>query len=381
MPLLRTIATAVVKLADTTNLQSFSLPYDAEAQRALNRTALACLLQQAQPPASLPDLLHWCRTRALEDWPLDLPLDSFGPDDYLIDRQSGEPTQLCHEWWVQGKDSAAAQYDRRVVRRAMQLCREASSPESYTAFRRLLVNQPVLTSADQFELATDLYLEPVRSLLNDIYEPAPAGYLRDGAYTTCHRCLTLLTPLIDGGWWCERDQCRSRGPAPRGRTLVAEEVGDVCQLARPLRQFVTGPGRAEVELEQRLRELRLSVEMWPGFDAYDLRITFPDGHVWAIDVKDWAHPGLLGRAARVVRPEPPYDEACWVVPQYRIDARRDYLGAYARSRQASAAGLRLLSDNELVTTAIARLRGQRGPTTRISPAAKPTDTTDGAPDA
>lgn len=381
VPLLRTIATAVVKLADTTNLQSFSLPYDAEAQRALNRTALACLLQQAQPPASLPDLLHWCRTRALEDWPLDLPLDSFGPDDYLIDRESGEPTQLCHEWWVQGKDSAAAQYDRRVVRRAMQLCREASSPESYTAFRRLLVNQPVLTSADQFELATDLYLEPVRSLLSDIYEPVPAGYLRDGAYTTCHRCFTLLTPLVDGGWWCERDQCRSRGPAPRGRTLVAEEVGELCHLARPLRQFVTGPGRAEVELEQRLRDLRLSVEMWPGFDAYDLRITFPDGHVWAIDVKDWAHPGLLGRAARVVRPEPPYDEACWVVPQYRVDARHDYLGAYARGRQPSAAGLRLLTDNELVAAAAARLRGQHGPNTRISPAAMPSETTDGAPDA
>lgn len=384
VPLLRTIATAVVKLADTTDLPSFTMPYDAEAQRALDRTALACLLQRAQPPASLPDLLRWCRTRALEDWPLNLPFDAFGPDDYLIDPQSGEPTQLCHEWWVQGRDSAAAQFDRRVVHRAMQLCREASSPESYTAFRRLLVDRPVLTSAEQFQLATDLYLEPVRSLLSDIYEPAPAGYRRNGAYTTCHRCLTLLAPLVDSGWWCERDQCRSRGSAPRGRTLIADEVGEVCQLARPLRQFVTGPGRAEVELEQRLRKLRLPVEMWPGFDAYDLRITFPDGHVWAIDVKDWAHPGLLGRAAQVVRPEPPYDEACWVVPQYRVDARPNYLGAYVRSRPANADGLRLLTDNQLVDAAAARLRGECGALARISPvdpAARPSDPADGAPHA
>jgi len=379
VPLLRTIATAVVKLADTTKLQSFTLPYDAEAQRALNGLALACLLQRAQPPASMPDLLRWCRTRPLEDWPLDLPIDAFGPDDYLINRESGEPTQLCHEWWVQGRDSAAAQFDRRVVRRAMQLCREASSPESYTAFRRLLVMQPVLTSADQFELATDLALEPIRPLLENIYEPVPAGYLRGGTYVTCHRCLTLLTPLVDGGWWCERDQCRSRGPAPRGRVLVADDVGDVCQLVRPLRQFVTGPGRAEVELQRRLQELHLSVEMWPGFNAYDLRITFPDGHVWAIDVKDWAHPGLLGKAARVVRPEPPYDEACWVVPQYRIDNRRNYLSTYARSRPARAGGLRLLSDNQLVDAATARLRGKSGPVARISPDKSNPD--DGAHDA
>ena len=35
--------------------------------------------------------------------------------------------------------------------------------------------------------------------------------------------------------------------------------------------------------------------MWPQFDAYDLRIPFPDGTAWAIDVKDWANPSLLGR--------------------------------------------------------------------------------------
>ncbi|RMI32694.1 pPIWI_RE_Y domain-containing protein [Nocardia stercoris] len=375
VPLLRTIATAVVKLADATGLQSFTLPYDADVARAVNGTALACLLQQAQPPTSVPDLLSWCRTRPLEDWPLDLPADAFGPDDYLIDPESGAPSQLCHEWWVQGRDSAAAEYDRRVVRRAMYLCREASSPECYTAFRRLLVTKPVLTSDDQFDLATDLYLEPVRPLLDDIYEPVPAGYLRNGGYLTCFRCHTLLTPVVGGGWWCERDQCRSRGPAPRGRELSVEDVGELVHLVRPLRQFVTGPGRAEVELERQLKDLRLSVEMWPGFDAYDVRITFPDGHVWAIDVKDWAHPGLLGRASRPVRPEPQYDEACWVVPQYRVNARRDYLGIYERNRPPSAGGLRLLSDIQLIDAASARLRGVTGPQARISPTRS--DTVDG----
>lgn len=368
VPLLRTLATAVVQLADIPRLASFTLPYPAEAERALDRVVLACLLRDAEPPSSLAELLSWCRDRPLADWPLDLPEDAFGPADFLVDRDSGTPTQLCHEWWVQGRDSAAAQYDRRVISWAMRLCRDASSPESYTEFRRVLVDQPVLTSMEESELATNLFLEPVRTLLGEIYEPAAASYRQGGVYRTCQRCLTLLMPLTDGTWWCERDHCRSLGSAPRGRTLASVVVGEVSQLVRPLRQFVTGPGRAEVELERGLRGLGLQVEMWPGFDAYDLRVTFPDEHVWAIDVKDWAHPGLLGRAARPVRSEPYYDESCWVVPQYRVDARRDYLGAFARSRPASAEGLRLLTDAQLLSAAAARLHGDRSAAARISPA-------------
>ncbi|MFJ2033743.1 hypothetical protein [Streptosporangium sp. NPDC087985] len=363
--LLHTIATAVVQLAEITDLEAFTLPYPAEAQRALDRTVLACLLQGAQLPGSLPELLIWCRTRPIEDWPLELPEDAFGSEDFLIDPDSVRPTQLCHEWWIRARDSAAEQYDRIVIHSAMRLCRESEAPESYTAFRRLLVERPVLTGNDMFEVATDLYLDPVRELVERIYHRVPDGFCHDGTYVTCARCLTLLVPLADGGWWCERDHCRRQGPPPLGRILRADEIGALWQLDRPLRQFVTGPGRAEADLEKELRALRLPVEMWPGFDAYDLRITFPDGWIWAVDVKDWAHPGLLGQAATEVRPQPPYDEACWVVPRYRVEARRDYLEVYARNRAHVAGGLPLLTDRQLVAAARARLRGDIGPAAHL----------------
>jgi hypothetical protein len=358
VPLLHTIASAVIGLADVEGLDSFHLPYPAEAQRALDRLVLACLLRGVeQVPAGVPDLLSWCRTRPLEDWPLELPPDAFGPDDYLIDPDAGMPTQLCHEWWIQGRDTAAAQFDQEVLRAAIRLCRLASSPESYSAFRHLLVNRPVLTAEEQFEVATDLVLDPVRDLIERCYLPVPASYQRDGSYTTCGRCLTLLTPLPGGGWWCERDRCRRHGSPPLGREFAIAESGGVHHLARPLRQFVTGPGRAEVSLQARLRKLGLDVEMWPGFDAYDLRITFPDEHVWAVDVKDWKHPGLLGRAARPVPADPPYDQACWAVPLEQAQAHRDYLGTFYRNRAAGAAGLPLLTDRQLTELARARLHG------------------------
>ena len=366
--LVHTLAGAVIQLADLGPLSSFSLPYPAEAPRALDRTVLTCLLRGVESiPRSLPELLYWCHSRPLEDWPLDLPADAFGPGDYLVDPEALVPTQLCHEWWIRARDAGAAHFDREVIHTAMRLCRRASSPESYTAFRRLLVARPVLTGVERFEIDTNLFLAPLQELIDQCYAAVPAAHERDGTYLTCGRCLTLLTPVGKHDWWCERDRCRRLGAPPYGRELVGSDSAGLLQLRRPLRQFVTSPGRAEVDLEIRLKALGLEVQLWPGFDAYDLRVVFPDGHVWALDVKDWKHPGLLGRAAKPVRPQPPYDEACWVVPREQAEAHRDYLGTYRRNRPLAAEGLPLFTDDRLVALAQARLSGSAGPHLADSP--------------
>lgn len=361
--LLRTLAGGLIELEKKTALDAFTMPYPAEAQRALDRTVLACLLREAEPPQSLAELVDWCATRPLSDWPLDLPAGTVGPNDFLLDPDCGRPTELCHEWAERGRDAAGEHLDREVIRAALRLCREYGEEEAYSSFRGLLVNRPVLTSAESFEVSADLAMEPVRELISWIYEPVPASYLNDGAYATCGRCRTLLTPTRDGGWWCERDRCRRQGPPPIGRHLHPNEVGEVLQLRRPLRQFVTGPGRAETDLAQALTGLGLSVRMWPGFDSYDLRVTFPSGLVWAIDVKDWASPRLLGRAARPVRPDPPYDEAFWIVPGHRVADRPGYIETFERNRPPEAAGLRLLTDDRIKDLARDRLRiGRSTPT-------------------
>lgn len=356
IPLMRTLATALTVLDAATGPDAFTLPYPPEVQRALDRIALACLERGVEPPTCLPDLLFWCRERPVADWPVDLPSEAAGPDDLLLDPESSRPTELCYEWAEQFSDSALLLYDREIIRAALRLCREYGEEDAYTEFRRLLVTRPVLTSAEEWLVSVDHVLDPVKELLNRIYRPVPDSYLReDHHYAVCGRCLTLLTPLHDGGWWCERDRCRRQGHPPVGRRILKEEAGELLQLARPLRQFVTGPGRAEVELEARLTALGLRVRMWPAYDAYDVHVTFPDGWVWAVDVKDWAHPAFLGRAARPVPQEPPYDEAFWVVPQDRVDDRPSYITTYERNRPAAARHVPLLTDNGLITRAMNRL--------------------------
>lgn len=358
--LMRTLASALTSLEAADGLHSFTLPYPAEAQRALDGTVLACLERGARPPASLPDLVSWCRERPVADWPVDLPDDAVGPDDLLLDPLSSRPTELCHEWADKSPYSALDQRDGEVVRAALRLCREYDEEDAYTEFRRLLVNRPVLTSADAFSLSVDHVLDPVKELVKRIYQTVPDSYLRGDTYATCGSCLTLLTPLREGGWWCERDRCRRQGAPPVGRLIDRREAGELLQLERPLRQFVTGPGRAEAELETALVRLGLRVRMWPAYDAYDLHITFPDGWVWAVDVKDWAHPAFLGRSARPVPQEPRYDEAFWVVPRSRVSDHAGYLATYERNRPPQARALPLLTDSTLISRAHARLAGLEG---------------------
>ena len=61
--LLRTIAGGIVQLGEIASPGAFSLPYPADAQRALDQVALACLLRGEPPPHSLPDLITWCAQR------------------------------------------------------------------------------------------------------------------------------------------------------------------------------------------------------------------------------------------------------------------------------------------------------------------------------
>jgi hypothetical protein len=68
-------------------------------------------------------------------------------------------------------------------------------------------------------------------------------------------------------------------------------------------------------------------ELWPGYDRYDVRITFPDDTIWAVDVKDWAHAHLLAPTLTDLPTGQGYewDRALYAVPGERVASASDYL--------------------------------------------------------
>ncbi|MFF5719874.1 hypothetical protein [Streptomyces buecherae] len=351
--LLRSVATAMVRLSEVGDPGTATLPYPDEAQRALNNTVLTCLLLKARPPESLPELVEWAAHRPVDRWPVRLPPDVVPPESLLLDEATRQPTQLCYEWAVDAEDSAARHSEQRYMAIASRRCREEDYPEAYRAFRLLLVRRPVLTHRELTTLpaAVDGDLGSLGDLLYDVYQPAPAGYLdwERRSYTSCARCHTLLHPMAGGALWCEQRRCRDLGTVRRGREYQADDDGGVQLLLRPLRQWVSAPGVLEMRLARQLTGIGADVELWPGFGAYGMRVRCPDGTTLAVDHKDWASPALLGRRAAPPPPDPPYDRCVWVMPAARLRDHPDFRATFERYR--SSASPELMTDRELLRTA------------------------------
>ena len=361
LPLLRTIATGIVQLDK--GVQPKGQVYPAAAQRALDQLVLLCLRQQVPPPNSVPDMIRWARTIPVDQWPLELPEDVAGAGELLVDEATNSPTQACHEWVVDAADATAEQIENRLMGHAIDQCRSSRSPQAYTTFRRLLISRPVLTGVEIASLLGEdggIFFKPTLEVIKQSYQRVPASLQVDGQCATCRRCGCLLTPLANGGWRCELDRCRYEGAASVGRMLGWRDDGGLFQIARPLRVFITGPGRAETELEAQLAKLGLTITMWPEYDTYDLHVPLPGGGVWAIDVKDRANPALLGRSARPFRSPPRFDRAFLVVPDYRFKQRDGYRTIFNRHRPEELRGVvDLVTDSELVAMVRKEIRAAK----------------------
>ena len=338
MPL-HLIASGLLVLAEQTQLRA---PYPPSLQRGFDQICAASLQANIAPPRHVLELLDWCQTRPLAQWPLPLPSADYG-DDLLL--QAGRPTAQCQEWAVVARDVEDEVIENAVMRTALDLCRDADDNSLYVWFRRLLIEKPVLSTWDfQVQCREMPVLRPV---LEMAYEIAPAAYSHGGQYTECARCKSLTVKTTDGELGCEDSQCRGEGALKLGRSWQ----GETLQLKRGLRRFVTRPGHAELKLYEKLRKRGYAVELWPDFDAYDLKIALSN-EVWALDVKDWADPFLLAtsinsKGAFRQSAAAPWTRAFWVFPDARRKRPR-YLTAFKNRCQQLDARTSVTFERELL---------------------------------
>ena len=114
----------------------------------------------------------------------------------------------------------------------------------------------------------------------------------------------------------------------------------------------------ELELEKKLITMGLKVEMWPEFDKYDLKVVFPTGLVWAIDVKDYSNPNLLVKSLKPFPEKPYYDEAFYIIPQYRYRFNRNYEKVFRDNYPHERDKLQLLMERNFITKVNTQLGGE-----------------------
>lgn len=328
------VARGVVALAQVDRLSSFTMPYPDDAQAALDRLTLTCLLRTVPPPRSLADLVRWCGTRPLRDWPLRLPHVLLTADDHLVDVRRARPTRLCREWAADGDPGP-------------DLRETDVKPERRLERRLFLAAHPVISKVEAEVLGGDRRYRRAWRLVHELYGPVPAALVEDGEVARCATCGAPAAPLPDGGRLCEREDC----PAPE---VVGERFPAAGALALPaeLRAAVIGVGRLE-------QSVVAAVQAIGGFavdEAGLLRVVWPDGRPWRVVLRDNTNPVLLAR--EIARVRLPVDSArvLVVVPGNRLRVRRDYRDVFAHELPD---GPELVTDDEVADLAHARSRQGR----------------------
>lgn len=306
-----------------------------QIQSGLDRLIAFCLLRKFRFPSHIPELLEWCE-KPFSEWKLpELPEDVHPTNSFLVNRQ---PSFFCIDFARQDRDVEAALSEERYMQRVFSEC-ATYPPAIYTALRELLIRKPVLTESELIQKYLMPPLNAVADLVKEAYEEAPAFLSHKGIFRCCPKCGNLLLYTLDQEWICRDESCEiSR---VRQEDSVVEIPADndtrIYQLKYPLRRYVAAPGRTEIEIYESLNrlseqfasgKLHFQIDLWPDFDAYDIRITFPNDEVWAVDVKDWSSPYSLAQRVKPFRTIPPWDKAFFVFPDRYKKLRRNYLEAF-----------------------------------------------------
>ena len=322
IPALEQISAGLIQVAQR---RGQLYPYPQNLQLGYDKVVLSFLLSEEpeRVPSSLPDFYRqWCE-KPFSEWNVEVDAEIDVENTLLF---FGEPTEITIELAEAFGGSVFSQEQSRIASTLLQRCQSHSQGvQLYTKFRRFIIEHPVLTE-QEFVEAKGLFGLGVglADLLEECYEPAPGCHQWQGNFYACPYCHALTAVAYEqviANPDCNR--CLS------GRRLKRKIKLDpsVLKLRRGIERFWFYPGRAEVRLYERFVELGLEVELYPSCDCYDLRVTFPDGEVWAIDLKDYSNPYLLAKRLddEPIPPNPTWDLGYIVIPNERKRDRPAYL--------------------------------------------------------
>ncbi|MDJ0616459.1 MAG: hypothetical protein QNJ63_06870 [Calothrix sp. MO_192.B10] len=300
-------------------------PYPQDLQLGYDKVVLAFLVgaKPEDAPASVPKFYELCE-QPFEKWGVGIDDDIDLSDSLLF---LGEPTELTIELAEAFGGSVLNQEQKKIATILLQHCQ--SHPQGvkiYTKFRRFIVEHPVLSNQEFVEAKGNFGLGVgLSDLLDECYEPVPSCYELQGNFYACPYCHALAS-INQQGQVIANPNCNRCPPGRRLKRKV-KLLGEHLKLKRGIERFWFYPGRAEIRLYQKLVDLGLEVELYPECDRYDLKIKFPDGEVWALDLKDYSKPYLLVRnlGDEPIPSEPSWDVAYIVIPAERKKDRPAYL--------------------------------------------------------
>jgi hypothetical protein len=316
------IASGLTKLtSDVAEGRPVQAPYPEAWRRGLNRLAAECVLRDIEFPTTTPEAIAWCKLPPSE-WPVRFDMGSASISTPLL--EDDQPTALCRE--LAYTRDAELQASEAAMKRVLQEARLHGATTAYTKVRRFIIENPVVGGDQLVEAALDPDMAGLGSYITDMYERVPVSVEIGREVLLCGHCGWTLE-IRDGRLQCGDKRCSLLTDGFTKKTGRRAYMTDLWRVRRAIRRYIVAPGTYEILAAKRLEKLGLTVSVWPCFDAYDLRIIFPDGQAWAVDVKDWQFPTQLARRLDRISMPPgcEWSRGFYVVPDDRVRENREYL--------------------------------------------------------
>lgn len=319
-------------------------------RRALNELAFKL---GGDFPKTLHSFMNLCH-QPIATWYPDPPPD-FNAAFALLDngKLSEEAQEFCFDLAEQMQITFSMQQDipqtaldnLKIIQMRQRLKNypnQQMAQDIYERVRSFLIEHS-WASPEQLRAQLDIFSE-LREFYEDIDNPDDL--------VVCEHC--GLLEWNNGNWrGIKPGYCSDHGSGSP-HIHVVKNTGQLQRLKRGIHLRTFLPGRIELALFELAESLQdehpdhlITIERYPGFDTYDLRLAFSNGEAWALDAKDQAQPDRLAQQIRPLYAEGSlsHDHAFYVIPDRRMN-ERDYRNTLEDRVRSHPANLHIVSLSE-----------------------------------
>lgn len=347
------IASGLIKWQHNYEKNNSYYPMPEELKRGINMLAAIWTEDSKDYPKDNHEIIKFL-SNPISSWGLDKGY-GFEADEALL--QYGELTDLCYELAVDNKN-IEEELTQKVILDVMNTCRAEEDQQGYVNFRKKIIENPILKKEELINWANDIASSSAADLLKEFYEDIPIYAVnRDGAVYKCSYCGWTVEWDKDGNGRCHNSLCHQYTNNFRKIKKLKEEPKKLVRLKRGCMRYLAKPGKYELILKEKLLKLGLKVELWPNFDLYDLKVIFPDGEIWAVDMKDYSNPDLLVARLGSFPEEAYYNKAFYVIPQYRYSFNPTFERVFENTYKYKKENLQLFMENNFLKQVKEKLGG------------------------
>lgn len=164
------------------------------------------------------------------------------------------------------------------------------SNELYVAVRRFIVENPICADEKigEFKMEHCQDFKMINKIFSETYENVP-----NGSYV-CPKCGWTMTFYGSQAQCCNKS-CLKNIPKKDDLKPLRFQDGN-WRLRHGVMRYMCLPGQLELKIQKIAEKCGCGAELWPDRDKYDVKITLPDGQVWAIDAKTHRNPYMLKKS-------------------------------------------------------------------------------------